>query len=74
MRFYQPEKLLPLSGIEKLEQNWFRPNFKNGVYQLKKALNKSTRFEINQKSVSTSQNKDSLKNTIFLERKIAPSK
>ena len=36
-------------------KNWLTPNFKNGVHQQKKALNK-TRFEINRKFVSTSQN------------------
>ena len=27
--FHQPEKLLPLLGIEKIEENWFTPNFKH---------------------------------------------
>ena len=49
-------KLLPLLGMEKIEENWFTPNLKNGVHQWKKALNKSTRFVIYRKSVSTSQN------------------
>ena len=39
--FLLAEKLLPLSGIEKIEENWFTPNFKNGVHQQIKALNKS---------------------------------
>ena len=34
----------------------FTTNFKNCVHQQKKALNKSTKFVINQKSVSISQN------------------
>ena len=32
------EKLLPVSGIEKVEENWLISNFKNGVHQQKKAL------------------------------------
>ena len=39
-----------------MEENWFTPNLKNCVHQQKKALNKSTKFVINRKSVSTSQN------------------
>ena len=49
-------KLLPLLGIEKIEENWFTPNFKNCVHQQEKALNKSIKFVINRKSISTSQN------------------
>ena len=43
-------------GIEKMEENRFTPNFKNSVHQQRKAPNKSIKFAINQKSVSTSQN------------------
>ena len=43
------EKLLPLSGIEKSKENWFKPNFKNGVHQQIKTLNKSIRFVIYRK-------------------------
>ena len=34
----------------------FAPNFKNSVHQQRKAPNKSIKFVINQKSVSTNQN------------------
>ena len=37
-------------------KSWPTLNFKNSVHQQKEALNKSTRFVINRKSVSTSQN------------------
>ena len=43
-------------GIKKVEENRFTPNFKNSVHQQRKAPNKSIKFAINQKSVSTSQN------------------
>ena len=43
-------------GIRKMEENRFTPNFKNSVHQQGKALNKSIKFAINQKSVSTSLN------------------
>ena len=43
-------------GIKKMEENRFTPNFKNTVNQHRKAPNKSIKFAINQKSVSTSQN------------------
>ena len=43
-------------GIKKMEENRFTPNFKNSVHQQRKAPNKSIKFAINQKSVSTSQN------------------
>ena len=43
-----------------MEENWFTPNLKNCVHQQKKALNKSTKFVINQKSVSTNENVISL--------------
>ena len=29
LRFYWLKKLLPLLGIEKKEESWFTPNFKN---------------------------------------------
>ena len=28
--------MLPLLGLEKIEENWFTPNFKNFVHQKKK--------------------------------------
>ena len=39
-----------------MEENRFTPNFKNSVHQQRKAPNKSIKFAINQKFVSTSQN------------------
>ena len=53
-------KLLPLLGIEKMEENWFTLNLNNCVHQEKKALNKSTKFVINRKSIPTSQNEEFL--------------
>ena len=59
------KSLLPLAGktastvrlgIEKMEENRFTPNFKNSVHHQRKALNKSIKFVINEKSVSISQN------------------
>ena len=44
-------------------------NFKNYVHQQKKAPNKSTKFVINQKSVSTSQNEGFLEKCDFTGRK-----
>ena len=43
-------------GIKKVEENRFTLNFMNSVHQQQKAPNKSIKFVINQKSVSTSQN------------------
>ena len=42
-------------GIEKMEENKFISNFRNSIHQHRKASNKSIKFVINQKSVSTSQ-------------------
>ena len=39
-----------------MKENWLTPNLKNCVHQQEKALGKSTKFKINQKSISTSQN------------------
>ena len=39
-----------------MEENWLTPTLKNCVHQQKKASNKSTKFVIKQKSVSTGQN------------------
>ena len=64
------KKLLSLAGIStKIQENDFYEEekctslkiglqliFKNGFHQQRKALNKSARFVINQKSVSTSHN------------------
>ena len=50
------EKTASAIRNRKMEKNWFTPNVKNCVHQQKKALNKSTKFVINRKSVSTSQN------------------
>ena len=62
---HQPEILLPLLGHEKIEENWFTPNFKNIVHQQKKASKKSTKFEIMQKSVSFCQNEGFLEKCDF---------
>ena len=56
-------------GIEKMEENWFTPYFKNCVHQQKKAPNKSTKFVFNRKSVSTSQNKGFLEKCDFIRLK-----
>ena len=56
-----------LLRIEKIEENWFTPNFKNSAQQQKR----STRFLVNQKSVFTSQNEGFVEKTISLERKTA---
>ena len=48
-----------------MEENWFTPNFKNCVHQQKKAPNKSTKFVINRKSVSASQNEGFLEKCDF---------
>ena len=53
----------------KIEENWFTPNFKHCVHQQKKALNKSTKFVINRKSISTSQNEGFLEKCYFTELK-----
>ena len=42
--------------MKKMEENCFPLNFKNCVHQQEKAPNKSTKFVINRKSVSTRQN------------------
>ena len=39
-----------------MEENRLTPNFKDSVHQQRKAPNKSIKFTINKKSVSTSQN------------------
>ena len=55
--------------IRKKEENWFTSNLKNCVHQQKKAPNKSTRFLINRKSVSTSQDEGFLEKCDFTEPK-----
>ena len=45
--------------------NWPVLKFKNDVLQQKKALNKSTSFIINRKSISTSQNEGFVKKIRF---------
>ena len=47
-------------------KNWTTRNFKNGVHQQEKALNKSTRFVINQKLIPTSHSEG------FLEKYLLP--
>ena len=72
------KSLFPLAGktastvrleIEKMEENRFTTNFKNSVHQQKKAPNKSIKFAVNQKSVSTSQNKEFPEKCDFTEPK-----
>ena len=58
-------KLLPLLGIEKMEENWLTTNFKNCVHQQKKAPNISTKFVINRKPVSARQNEGFLEKCDF---------
>ena len=66
----ETEKLFPLSGTEKIEENWFTLNFSNAFQeQKKKALNKSTRFEINPKSVYTSCDEAFDENSVSTSRK-----
>ena len=62
-------KLLPLLGIEKVEENWFTLNFKHCVHQQKEPPNKSTTFVINRKSISTTQNEEFLEKCDFTEPK-----
>ena len=50
---------------KKIEENCFTPNFKHCVHQQKKTSNKSTKFVINRKSVSTSQNEGLLEKCYF---------
>ena len=52
-------------GIEKIEENWFTPNFKNYIHQHRIAPNKSTKFLIDRKSVFASQNEGSLEKFDF---------
>ena len=59
------KKRFPLLGIEKMEENWCTPNFKNCVHQQKRAPNKGIKFVINRKSVSTSQNEGFLEKCDF---------
>ena len=72
------KSLFPLAGktastvrleIEKMEENRFTTNFKNSVHQQKNAPNKSIKFAVNQKSVSTSQNKEFPEKCDFTETK-----
>ena len=55
----------PLLGIEKIEENWFPANIKHCVHQQKKAPNKSTKFVINRKCVSTGLNEGFLEKCDF---------
>ena len=67
--FVLAEKLLPLLGIEKIEENWFKPNFKHCVHQQKKPPNKSTKLLSNWKSISFIQNEGCLEKCDFTEPK-----
>ena len=52
-----------------MEENWFTPNIKHCVHQQKKAPNKSTKFLINRKSISTSQTEGFIEKCDFTEPK-----
>ena len=70
IRFHQPEKLPPLLGTEKIEENWFTSSFSNAFHkQKKKLLSKYTQFEINPKSVYTSHDEGFDKNSVSFHRK-----
>ena len=58
-------KTVPLLQIVKMEENWLTPNLKNCIHQQKKAPNKSTKFDINRKSVSSTQNEEFLEKYNF---------
>ena len=55
--------------MEKIEENWFTSNFKNYIHQYKKAPNKSSKFVIDGKSVSTTQNEGFLEKCDFIRPK-----
>ena len=57
-----------LLRIEKIEENWFTPNFKNSVQQQKR----STRFLVNQKSAFIARMKDLLKKRFHWTEKLLP--
>ena len=63
--FKNPGKYFQRAGIMFFFKNWPRRNFKNGVHQQKRALNKSTMFAINRKPVSTSHNEGYLEKYDF---------
>ena len=53
--------------------NWFTLNFSNAFQQQKKALNKSTQFEINPKSLYTSRDEGFGENSVpFSQKKLLP--
>ena len=62
-------KTAPAVRNRKMEENWFTTNFKHCVHQQKKAPNKSTKFVVNRKSISTSQNEGFLEKCDFTEPK-----
>ena len=57
--------LIPLAGIMFFLKNWPTFNFKIGVHQQKKALNKNKKFVINKKTFPLARMKDSLKKNDF---------
>ena len=63
--------LIPLAGIMFFLKNWPTFNFKIGVHQQKKALNKNKKFVINKKTFPLARMKDSLKKTISVDEKTA---
>ena len=54
---------------EQKTENWFTPNSSNAFQQQKKALNKSTQFEINTKSVYTSRDEGFDENSVSISHK-----
>ena len=69
IRFHLPEKLLPLLGTEKIEENWFTSNFSNAFKQQKKSSECFySRFEINPKSVCTSRDEGFDENSVSTSR------
>ena len=70
IRFHQPEKLLPLLRNEKSEENWFTQNFSDAFQQQKKkALNKSSWFEVSPKSIYTSRDEEFDEKSVSTSRK-----
>ena len=61
---HQPEKLLLLLGTEKNRKNQFTSNFSDAFQQEKKALIKSTWFEIDPKFVYTSRDEGFDENSV----------
>ena len=67
--FPPARKTAPAVRNRKIEENWFTPNFEHCAHQQKKAPNKSTKFVVNRKSISTSQSEGFLEKCNFTEPK-----